>query len=188
VFLFQKQATYQALEAKVYYAKGYGKFANFHSQSVGRVAIAGWRHSNTTEYQRAIVHEMTRGFLFRHVSNLSLPTWVERGLAKHTANDIIKQLGTSSSNDDLAKIALASHNNALGSDFFGTKPLQPWQHDIAVSLAGFMMKENDKGVATFINAIKAGYTQDDAFETFYEQSKSELLIDYAKHLRIGPIK
>lgn len=179
VFAFNTQMEFQAFERQFYQAHvGTATAGLCHSSSRGDVVISCYRRDNPDAFGHMLVHETSHGFIHRYKTKVSLPTWVNEGMAEFIGAKIVPRSDAIKNKETVALARLKEHGH-LGPGFFNPKGrLKPWQYGVASSLARFMITSHEENYVQFIEALKEGMPWEEALAITYGVSPQELVTKY----------
>ena len=155
VFVFAKQDDYLRFERLMHNTDAHGTFGMCHNFGNGDVHIAFFRQHDAGAFAHVLVHESVHGFLHRFRTPVSIPSWVNEGLAETIATELVPPDAKAEDAAAAAKAAVEHHGNSLGG-MLDAKPISDWQYPIAQSLTEFMIRSNKRGYVNFIIALKEG--------------------------------
>jgi hypothetical protein len=179
VFAFNTQMEFQAFERQFYQANiGAASAGLCHSSSRGDVVISCYRRDNPDDFGHMLVHETSHGFIHRYKTKVSLPTWVNEGMAEFIGAKMVPHSNAIKNKETVALARLKEQGN-LGQGFFNPKErLKPWQYGVASSMARFMITSHKENYVQFIEALKEGMPWEEALSRTYGVSPQELVAKY----------
>ena len=153
-----------------------------HQYSDGTVIFAGFQGDNGF-FGHTMVHETTHGFVFRYMTSVMPPSWLNEGMSDWMANVIVKG----------AKIPMRQKRSAQtviqqGSwgNFLTTNQIDGELYGAASTMVEILLSRNQDGnFKRFFDLIKEGKPADEALKEAYGISYQELQILYlraAQHL------
>lgn len=126
-----------------------------------------------------LVHEGTHAFVNRYVSDRSLPLWLEEGLADYMAASLVPQSQANKKFADAARYGLKKPE-AIASLLEKKKDLTSMEYGLAQSLVRCLVQQNSRTFIHFVELLKQGISQQQAFEDAYHVSRAELLRSWAQ--------
>ncbi|MGB7159306.1 MAG: hypothetical protein WBD40_14655 [Tepidisphaeraceae bacterium] len=183
VFVFSKEQDYLVFQKIMHETDATGTAGLCHQYGNGDVHIAFFRQTVDQDFAAVLVHESVHGFLHRYKKPPEVPTWVNEGLAETIAADLVPQKGK---RQELRQFAIGQvrEHGGVGSTFFTTDRLEPWQYPVAATLAEFMIKANKKNYVAFIDGIKDGMKWQDALTQKYGAPLDRLIEAYGAEYNI----
>lgn len=128
-------------------------------------------------WQSTMVHEATHAFLFRYVSNKTVPTWLNEGIAETSAQTIMN------SKYLLKRMREANKAAVKGEDYssvFSAVSLKEFDYGIAQSWVRFLLSKDQKAFIKFVALCKEGVKDEEAMQETYKLSREEFLQGWAK--------
>ncbi|MBC7819794.1 MAG: hypothetical protein IAG10_23160 [Planctomycetaceae bacterium] len=159
-----------------------------HASTNGRALIACCRGNDPTFFAKVMVHETSHGFLHRLRSNVSIPPWINEGVADWVASVIVKNSPTIAQRQK-AGIELIRQTNTLGEDFFMPDAhLSSAQYGIASNLTNFMLQIDPGRYRVFILGIKEGYSLEESLARSYGVTPGELIGSYGRSIGMANLR
>ena len=136
-----------------------------------------------------LVHETSHGFMHRYKTPVSLPNWVNEGLADWTAHTIVPGNLTGNMLYQAGMDMLRTQKSFGGSSFWegdgtGVLRISTPQYGAATSITDFMIKSNGKAYVDFIKGLKKGLTWQASLQESYRVTPQELVKAYGKSIGI----
>jgi hypothetical protein len=184
VFVFSKQDDYRKFELETYgnvLTENSG--GKCHGRGNGFVHIVFFRQPKESGFAQVLVHEATHGFVHRYRSHVSVPSWVNEGLADVMATELVPDPARVPARRVRALDSMRQYKG-VGDDFFTVNGIAGWQYPIAENLSAFMIQQNKKGYVAFINALKDGLSMDEALEQKYGVNKERILQAFLDHMGV----
>jgi len=125
-----------------------------------------------TRFYEVLVHEATHGFLARYISNRSIPSWLNEGLADYIAATLVPRCSATRKHRDAAKEAV-KEGKSIG-HVFRQVGLNSFDYGIAQSLVRYLIARNRKGIAKLVTLIKQGATEAEALKQVYKLDHDRL--------------
>lgn len=187
VFVFQHQNDYQTFQTEMHGTDASWSAGMCHSFGDGMVHIAFYRQSNQLTFAHVLVHESVHGFIHRYRSPVSIPSWINEGLAEVLASELVPEPGRPE------RIRQHARNNVqeqggLPASFFADRQIRPWAYPVAEALTTFMIVNKKKGYVEFINGIKDGLKWEKALEEKFGASRDKLSTAFQQDLGVRKLR
>lgn len=124
-----------------------------------------------------LVHESVHGFLHRYRTPVSLPSWVNEGLAEVIESELVASGSDPTYRKAAARDEIES-NGGLDGDFFLAAHIRSEHYTVARTMCEMMIRENKKGYVAFINGIKDGLEWEESLKQKYGVDKDRLVNYY----------
>jgi hypothetical protein len=191
VFVFAKSDDYLRFERQMHNTNAGGAMGMCHNFPNGNVHIGFYLQHDEKAFAHVLVHESVHGFLHRYKTPVSIPSWVNEGLAEVIATELVPRR---SREEDLAatkaaaKSAVEGHGHSLGG-MLDAKPIADWQYPVAQSLSEFLVYNNKRAYVNFIAAIKEGRTWPDALKEKVKADRAALVKGFGEEwLKVKGLK
>jgi hypothetical protein len=183
VFVFGNDADYLMFQMKMHEkTMATGTAGMCHTYGNGDVHIAFYRQANELDFAHVLVHESVHGFLHRYRSPVSIPSWINEGLAEVIASELVPRPSMTQAGTAQARQDLQTRRDL--EKMFEEEHIVAWQYSVARTLSEFMISQNRKGYVEFANAIKDGMTWEDALTQKYGVSLEQLVRAYGNFMGV----
>ena len=187
VFVFAKSQDYQRFERLRHNTDARGALGMCHNFPTGEVHVAFYRQPDEKAFAHVLVHESVHGFLHRFRTPVSIPSWVNEGLAEWIACELVPGM-TSEELTKSARSAVESHDKSLGG-MLDAKPIAEWHYPVAESLTNYMIEKSRRGYVSFVIAIKDGAPWPDALKDKLKTDRAGLAKAYGEEaLKVKGVK
>ncbi|WP_339731351.1 hypothetical protein [uncultured Gimesia sp.] len=154
-----------------------------HSHGNGKVIVSCYRGNDPNFFGAVLVHETAHGYIHRYKSTVSIPTWINEGIA-----DWIAMLIVPSSKEvrfrQIEAAARLRQMQTFGGQFFNSDRLEGWQYGSASAIIQLMLKANPEQFKLFFNGIKEGLTWQDSLQRAYGLNIEQLSQAYGQSIGI----
>jgi hypothetical protein len=187
IFVFASDQDYFNFEMKMHdKTVATGTAGLCHQYGNGDVHIAFYRQPNEMDFAHVLVHESVHGFLHRYRSPVSIPSWINEGLAEVVASELVPQPGMTQSRTAQARQDLQTRHDL--DKMFDAEHIVAWQYPVARTLSEFMIQQNRKGYVDFINGIKDGSSWEDSMTQKYGVSLEQLVRAYGNSMGVQGLR
>ncbi len=151
-----------------------------HSFSNGRVLVSCYRGSNPSYFGALLVHETSHGYNHRYLSTVTIPSWINEGLAEWVASAAVPREGEMNRRRQEAKTRLRQTGSLEG--LLSSRVNGHWQYGAAHSIIDLLIKENPQQFRLFFNGIKHGLPWEDSLVRAYGATAPDLVRLYARSI------
>jgi len=158
-----------------------------HGYSDGKVVITVYRGNDPAYFATVLVHETAHGFVHRLRSNVNIVPWLNEGIADWIAGVAVPASGEVPRRQSDA-IAQMRSNGSMGGLFDEGKRLTSTDYGTASSLTQFMLQTDSNLYRAFLDAIKDGYSIEEALKLTYNCTPQELVNRFGQSLGIPDLR
>lgn len=173
IIVFQKREDYQRFQREMHNTDPGNSSGMCHGYGNGYVHVAFYRQPDKWDFAHLLVHESVHAFLHRYRSPVHIPSWANEGLAETIAAALVPKSRINDYRIAAAEKEIKQRNN-LG-QMFDAKHIEGWQYGPARMLTEFMIAQDKKRYANFINGIKDGKTWQQSLTEIYGVELSRLV-------------
>ena len=181
VLVFAREDEYRRYERLVEHSYPGASIGMAHCFANGAVHVSFCRQEGELNFAHVLVHESVHGFVHRYRSPVTVPSWANEGLAEAVASELVPDPSRASGRPIAAREGLQAHGNSPG-DFFTAEHIDGWQYPVAETLCQFMIRQNKKNYAEFINGVKDGQSWRESLNNNYKASLDRLLAAYGQSI------
>ncbi len=179
--LFNDVEDYYRFSAQVFGFNAQGSGGYCALRDGGDIYIIMYKHRDEDYLATVLVHEASHAFLFRYISQFSVPNWLHEGLAEYLV-EVLLNNGNAEARLDSAHRYLRSRGRL--DNFLTARNIIGPHYGIAYDVTDMMIDENRRGYVDMIRGIKEGMTVEEAFEERYGASL-ERVMKYYGRTRLG---
>lgn len=165
IFVFQKDADYRRFQLTMHQTDPGNSTGMAHGYGNGYTHVAFYRQPDKWEFAHLLVHEAVHAFLHRYRSPVHVPSWANEGLAETIAAALVPKARINQRRVTYAEKELRLRGN-LG-NMFDAGQIEGWQYGPARMLTEFMIAQDKKRYANFINGIKDGKSWRESLDSEY---------------------
>lgn len=132
-----------------------------HCYANGRAVLSCYMGDDPLRFEHVLVHEMSHGFIHRYKTPVTVPSWLNEGIAEYVGRTLVPK---SKRVDEYIGISLqlARATGRLGDDLFAEDhPLDAEEYGAGAALVIFMLKDPDRFVQLF-EGVKGGLPTEEA--------------------------
>lgn len=186
VVAFLGQQDFMAFEARFMQAHLPGVHGVCHQRSDGRVVMACYRGDDRDTFAHMLVHETSHGFNHRWISPVTLPSWLNEGIAEWIGTKIVPDCKEVQLKQKHA-LAFMKAKGTLGDNFFAdgrNDKIEAIQYGMALLLVRFLEERDRQKFAQFVRGIKEGQTVEQSLQAAYGWSRDQLVANFGQRLDI----
>lgn len=154
-----------------------------HSHSNGKVIVSCYRGDDPNFFGAVLVHETAHGYMHRYRTTVSIPTWINEGIADWIAMTVVPSSKEVKYRQTEAAARLRQMQT-FGGQFFNSDRLDSWQYGCASALIQLMLKASPEQFKLFFNGIKDGLTWQDSLLRAYGITVEQLSQAYGQSIGI----
>lgn len=154
-----------------------------HSHSNGKVIVSCYRGDDPNFFGAVLVHETAHGYMHRYRTTVSIPTWINEGIADWIAMIVVPTSKEVKYRQTQAAARLRQMQS-FGGQFFEADRLESWQYGCASALIQLMLKASPAQFKLFFNGIKDGLTWQDSLLRAYGITVEQLSQAYGQSIGI----
>jgi hypothetical protein len=142
------------------------------------------RHEWELDYWKStLIHESTHAFLFRYVSNKTVPTWLNEGIAETSAASVMNSKTLARRLKQANKDVFAARDAKDPSPVFKSVSLSEFDYGISQSWVRFLLLKDHKAFIKFVTLCKEGMDDQEAMKEAYKFSRDDFLKAWAAWAR-----
>ena len=157
-----------------------------HTSGSGKVIIAVWKGTGEDEFAHKLVHETSHGFVWRYLSNMPLPAWLNEGMADWIAEYIVKTPGLLTKRQQRAASA-AQQSGTLGG-LFQMERVSHEYFGAASAVVDILLKTDSEKFRAFFDGIKSGLEPEEALDRAYGMTFEQLAQLYGRTIGMPNLK
>ncbi|HEX3656463.1 MAG TPA: hypothetical protein VHV55_11675 [Pirellulales bacterium] len=186
VLAFARQADYLRFEHEVMQNPAADRNLGYcHWFDNGHVVMSCFKGDSAGLFATILVHETSHGFTHRYKSNVTLPPWINEGVADWVAGTVVGKLDDQVQLRQLAAVAEIRRSGTLGADFFADKAkLETWQYGVASSMVEILVRIDPEKYRQLIDGVKEGLGSEDALREAFGFGFVELTQRYGQLARV----
>jgi len=177
VIAFLSQDDFLAYEERFHDVAAADYHGLCHQSSDGRVITACHRGGDAPAFAHMLVHETSHGFNHRWLSAQRLPSWLNEGIAEWVGAKVVPASDQVTLKEAQALQFMRARGD-LGPEFFDRHPIDAVQYGIASGLVRFLVKQDPRKFATFVQGIKEGAPAEESLEKAYGGTLDDLVKAY----------
>jgi hypothetical protein len=182
IVVFRKKEDYQRFQREMHQTDPGPSSGMCHGYGNGFVHVAFYRQPDKWDFAHLLVHESVHAFLHRYRSPVHIPSWANEGLAETIAAALVPKSRINELRVAHAEKELRQRNN-LG-QMFEANQIEGWQYGPARLLTEFMIAQDKKRYANFINGIKDGKTWRESLTEIYGVELARLVHAFGNTLGV----
>ena len=189
VAAFQNQADYMRFEAEVMNNPRDDLHTSgglCHAATSGRVIIAVWKGAGEDNFAHKLVHETSHGFVWRYLSSVPLPSWLNEGMADWIAEYIVKTPGLLTKRQQRAALA-AQQSGTLGG-MFQMERLSREYFGAGSAVVDILLKLDSEKFRQFFDGIKSGLEAEEALNQAFGMTFEQLARLYGRTIGMPELK
>jgi len=186
VIAFLSQDDFRAFEKRFYGVEAAGYHGLCHQSGDGRVVTACHRGENAPAFAHMLVHETSHGFNHRWLSPARIPNWLNEGIAEWVGSRVVTSDQVPLKEAQALQFMQAQGN--LGPEFFDRRNIDAVQYGIASGLVKFLVKQDPKRFAAFVQGIKEGAPAEESLQKAYGGTTAELVKAYGTAIGLPNLK
>ena len=188
VLVFARGADYRRFQMQIHETNPGDSVGMCHCFGDGTVHIAFHRPRDQWVFAHVLVHESVHGFLHRYRSPAVVPSWINEGLAESIAQELAPKSHQVELKELAAKRLLHSVRRIDPVNFFEARHIPGDSYGIASGLTKYMLKQDKKRYAAFINGIKEGLDWRESLAEKYGVELERLVHFYGRSINIRDLK
>lgn len=187
VVAFLQQAQFQAFEARFFQTQvSEGVYGICHQASTGRVVIACYRGDDPNDFGQMLVHETSHGFIARYRTKVTIPSWINEGMAEWIGQALVPG-STAVKRKEQLGLQLIRNTHSLNG-LLTAAPIQGVHYGMASSLTSFLINTDKRKYADFIDGIKQGKTWETSLSDAYKATPEQLIGAYGRTIGVPDLK
>jgi hypothetical protein len=186
VIAFLSQDDFRAYEKRFHDVEAAGYHGLCHQSSDGRVITACHRGDDAPAFAHMLVHETSHGFNHRWLSPARIPNWLNEGIAEWVGSRVVTSDQVPLKEAQALQFMQAQGN--LGPEFFDRHPIEPVQYGIASGLVKFLVKQDPKRFAAFVQGIKEGSPAEESLQKAFGGTTADLVKAYGTVIGLPNLK
>ncbi len=187
IVAFLREVEFAQFEAEFFQKTDLGSAQGLcHSSSDGDVLIACYCGNSPEYFGQVLVHETSHGFIHRYRTMARLPSWANEGMAEWIAQSLVNYQGGVVRKRQLARQAIAQGHTLGG--MFDERQITPLQYGMATDLTDFMIRQDRRRYADWVNGMKAGKSWEFSLKDSYGVTPVQLLSAYGEAIGVPDLK
>lgn len=125
-----------------------------------------------------LVHESCHAFMSRFIREITIPNWVEEGLAETMAGTLVPGSRAADNFKNASKFAV--RENMSVNNIFDVKniPLNPYAYGVAQSLVRYLIHVDRQKFIQFVKVLKEGKTDQEALHAVYGWTREQMVTSW----------
>lgn len=178
VVVFRAESDFHAFERGVMRnANPEGTAGLHHGFRNGKSIISCKRGTDPAFYRLVLIHETVHDFLHRYKSSVSIPSWINEGIADLVADFVVPDSNEVTRRRTRARAELLK-TRSLGEEFFGAAHITAGQYGIASDMSDMMVKSDPTAYRLFLDEIKEGVPWEQSLADIYGLTSAQLAEAY----------
>ncbi|NQV24020.1 MAG: hypothetical protein HQ518_06590 [Rhodopirellula sp.] len=151
-----------------------------HGTGQGRIVISLFKGTFEARFATVLVHETSHGFVNRFRSDVTIPSWLNEGMAVWIAKYIVKEDDSLEKAQRKSIIALRDQQTLAG--FFDGSQIPGERYGTASAMVDILVNRDSEKFRQFFIDIKLGYPAEEALQRAFNMSFAELTSLYGKSI------
>jgi hypothetical protein len=153
-----------------------------HRGEDGRVVVTCYQGDDPDYFASLLVHETAHGYIFRHLSDVCPPLWIDEGIAEWAAGATVAK--TPARRQGMAAETLQRSGGFAGYFFNADVRLETWHYGAASSMVDILLKLGPRNFRLFFDGVKEGRPWEESLERAYGLTVEDLCRMYGRTIGV----